>query len=280
MSTKANKTIKDVVKEAKRVIGKKDGEIQLLKRKLKTATGEKAVVFKMPDEVTVSNFPAELSVTVKNQPKTQDVHVLNLKDIKIEKTEVKFPEVQEVSVKNFPAFPEQEKASSWLPQIIAHAVKSLTAAWVKRLDMGIIVKLDDTERMKPMPVYMVDWKGRPMNPQPPQSTMIAMGGNRVVANPAPPTKIGSGRIKLTAANTLFQLVSAPTPCRYVTITSLAANDDMIYVGDKSTSSVSGSEQGAQITPTGSVTLQIDDVSKVYASAVSINNNVLTFTYQS
>lgn len=134
-------------------------------------------------------FPEQKEVVF---PKTQDVHVLNLKDLEIpkphkdvnvlnlkdiefpEQKEVTFPEVQKVHITNQE---KTEKTSEWLPSIIALSVSKLGDMWIKMWKSGITVRLDDDERLKPLPVIMVDTKGRPINPQPSQ-IMIPLGGGR------------------------------------------------------------------------------------------------------
>lgn len=143
--------IKDVVAKAKDIIKKRDEQIVKLKKEVSTLKGEKHVTFKMPDNVHIDNFPEVSKVRVEGPVEVKNIHV------KVE--DIKFPKVQDVRVVNA----EGEKMAGWLPQIIVQAVKSLSNLQVKLHREGLTVKLDDTERLKPLPVIVVDTRGRPVN---------------------------------------------------------------------------------------------------------------------
>lgn len=266
-----DKSIKSVLDKAKDIIQKRDDEIVLLKTKLRTATNEKQVIFKMPDNVEISNFPVIMKVHVENQKDVQKVSITNLKDLK---AEVKMPDVQKVQVVNDQA---SKESNGFAAKLILHSVKALSDLIVKvARTTTLTIKLDDEERLKPIPVIMVDMLGRPVRQQQAQQTIIPMGGGSGRGGTPPPTSIISGRKAITVGSAVpLKTVHALT--RKVIITSPASNGGMVYVGDSSVSAVSGSEQGLLLTPTGSASIDIDDVSKIYVTGDNVGD-VVTYTY--
>lgn len=212
---KSTKTIKDVVSEAKNIIAKKDNTIRLLKQAVRTAKGEKAVVFKMPDTMEVTNFPAIQKVEVMNKG-VQDVKVTNLKDIelKVETQTVQFPEIQKVELVNLPT-EGSDKSATWAPEIILATVKSFSNFFVKLWQMGITVRLDASERLKPLPVTVVDMFGNPIRERP--QTIIPMYS-------------GSGGTNITPVVEQLQTINSLVPSRYDYIS-------LGYTGDNVTSVV-------------------------------------------
>lgn len=284
---KRPKGIQDIVDKATRIAAIKDGEIALLKSDLRKARGEKTVTFKMPDTMEITNLPtvqkvhlentvSVQKVHVENQPETQSVHVLNLKDIKIEKTEVNFPAVQKVEVINLPT---EEKTSGWVPEIVKHAVRALAEAWAKRLDKGIEVFSSDEDKLRPQAVIIVDIRGRPVDLSRTGHTIIPMpgGGATSGSGPRPATTINSGRQTVATPGVAVKLISAVTPASKVIITAPAENGGAVYVGASNVSAVSGSQRGLLLNPTGSATLDIDSVDKVWIDA-EISGDDVTFTY--
>ena len=165
--------IKKLVDETKRIVKKKDEEIKLLKSELRTAKGEKTILFKMPDTMEVSNFPALIKVHVENPtpaPEIQKVNVLNLKDLKIpEQKEVQFPDVQKVEVINNEPV---EKASAWVPAFVSVVAEKIVGGFGRIIAKGIEVRLAAGERLKPQTVVIVDLDGNPIDMKP------RTGGNR------------------------------------------------------------------------------------------------------
>lgn len=259
-----SKAIEKIKDGAKEIIKKKNDEIVLLKTELKKANGEKVVSFKMPDTMEVRNFPIVQKVNIEN-----GVNVLNLKDIK-----VKFPDVQRVQLISSEKEIIQkinlqtEKAETWAPGIALSIVKGIANMWAR----GLIVKLDDEERLKPLPVIMVDTKGRPINPVVSPSTMVIPTHSTAQKDPSPPTLITTGRLPIPTAGVSVQLPNKA--CKKVIITSLATNQNYIGVGNSAVSAQSGFENGSLLTPTGSVTLDIDNANKVWVDAATSGDVIL------
>ncbi len=271
------KNIKTVVEAAKKIVATKNGEISLLKKEILKANSEKTVTFKMPDSVEVRNFPSLIKVQVENQKDLQKVHVLNLKDIKVTTQKVVFPSLQKVHVDNWPEAKSDEKASGWVPEMVKHAVTALATGIIKRLDMGLTVKLDDSERLKPQPVIIVDVRGRPVSNGVVPSFIPMPGGSGRSGGTPPPANINSNRKVVTTAGTRVKLVAAATLCRKVLITAPSSNGGSVYVGGSNVSAVASSEIGVLLNPTGSASIDIDDVSKIWIDA-TVNGEGVTFTY--
>ncbi len=269
-----NNTTKKLFDGVKGIIAEKNREIILLKKALVDAdTGEKSVVFKMPTTTTVSNFPdtfkvhivknaKPLEVEIRNHPKIQDVRIVNSEGR---------DDVKKVEVTN------AEKASAWVPEIVMLAVKGLTEMSVKLWKSGITVRLDDTERLKPIPVYIVGRDGKPANIGTGNNNthnsggmlpMIARGG----FNPTG-SSMTSGRIVIPASGAIA--ISGTQAAKKVILTSIADNGGAVAVGGSTVSTVSGSENGAFIYPTGSVTLEIDNANKVFVAG-SNPGDIITF----
>lgn len=264
-----DENINKIMEKSKEVIRKKDDTIILLKTILKTMGGDKLAQFKGADIPSdVVNLIDIQRVKVENHPKIQDVNVLNLKDIKLDGVKVEMPDVQKVRVIN------AEKASSWVPEIITHTVKSLISALDKKFESGVVVRLDDEERRKPLPVIAVDARGRPVSFN--MGNMIVPMPSNSRGNP-PPTKITSGRKVVATAGTRVRLADAVTVCTKIIITAPVGNGGTIYVGDSSVSAVAGSEQGLMLMPTGSATIDIDDISKIYIDA-TVSGEGITYSY--
>lgn len=260
-----------------------------------------------PEEITVRNFPGTQVVRVENHPEVQAVEVRAFPDIqkvqiegapdvqkvqienhpevqtvKVEnavdmKTEVNFPDVQKVHLVNPPE--AAEKASAWVPTVVTAAVAALSglavALFRKTLGHTFVVKLEDDERLKPLPVIVVDSRGRPVN-------FAALGGYSMPGSVSggatkPATTIGSGRTVVSSAGTATKLTSAVTVCRKVTVTALDTNGDRMFIGGSNVKAAAGFEVGVLLNPTGSVEIDIDDVSKVWVDAGTSGNGV-TYTY--
>jgi|ERR1035437_2124171 hypothetical protein len=266
--------VKTLIDSTKKALKKKDDEIKLLKKEIVKANGEKVVSFKIPDTVEVRNFPERFKVRVENPVMVQDVVVKNIKEIKIPdtKVEVKFPEFQKVEVK------DHDRLSEWLPKGLAIASASILKGIAQLLATPVHVRLVREDKINPIYVTPVDENGKiirgggesmkhmiPMMARPFNTTYIPTGG-------------GTGRFTVTA-NTPAKLVSKPTNCTEVIITSLPSNAGTIFVGVNAASAVGGSEQGAMLLPASSATIKINDVSKIFVDGTN-TSDVLTFTYVS
>ncbi len=226
----------------------------------------------MPTAMDVKNFPASQKVFIENHKDTQNVKIENHKEVqKVELTNGK--EVQKVQLIG------EEKTSSWAPVAIAHAVKGIVGAWVKLWEGGITVKLDDEERLKPLPVIVVDYRGKP----------VKMGGEVNIMGGFMPgsqstggaigtgNSFGSGRKTSSTPGTAVPLAPSVTPCRKVVVTAFAGNTDAVYIGGTNVSGVSGQEKGILLTGIGMTTIEINDLSKIWMDVVSSGDGV-SFSY--
>ena len=75
----------------------------------------------------------------------------------------------------------------------------------------------------------------------------------------PPDTITDGAKTVTTAGTAETLVAASTPAKIVILTALTGNAGIMWIGG----STVADGRGVPLTPRQSVTLQIDDLQKVY-----------------
>lgn len=220
--------------------------------------------------VEVENHIEIQRVKIENPTKVMDVRVLNLR-------EPKFPAIQNVKIINIRELNGGDKTSLWVPSVVKIAVESISELCIKLWKHGITVKLDDSERRKPIPVISVDIFGRPV--QSPSAMVIPMGmGGRAVSQGAP-TSITSGRKTVTTPGTAVQLVSLGSVCRKIIMTAPPANGGAVYVGGTNVSAVSGSQKGLLLLPTGSATIDIDDAGKIWIDS-EIASEGITYSYLS
>ena len=88
-----------------------------------------------------------------------------------------------------------------------------------------------------------------------------------------PSGISDGSKAVTTAGSEVTLVASSTACRSVTIQAKRANTGYIYVGGATVASTSGVE----LSPGDSISLNIDDLVKVYIDS-SVNGEGVQFTY--
>ena len=244
-----SKTVSDVVKTAKQIIQKKDEKILFLEGVAKHAMdGREPIVLQMPGAIKVEN----------------------LGDIKIT-PDIKFPELQKVTIVESP----ETKNNKWIPSLINHSVKAIIESVAKMWAKGIEVYVNDEDKLRPQAVIVVDQNGKPVTFGAGGQIVIPMSQGRGVT--PPPTVLGSGRKTVTTPGTAEKLISAITVCRKVILTAPVNNGGEIYVGDSSVSAVASSQKGLLLLPTGSATIDIDDVSKVWIDATVAGEGV-TFTY--
>ncbi len=263
--------IEEFIAVTKDLLKKKDVEIDSLKKAVEEKGKPQAlfsfpeVKMHVPDSVKVANLPDVQKVEITNQKETIFVSVKNT------------PDVQKVQVINHPK--NETKENKWIASVVITAVKSLMGGFSKLWSEGLTVKLDDEERLKPLPVIVVDHRGRPVN-------MQSQGGNIMIPMPGgsgrsggtpPPSAIVSGRKTVTTPGTPVKLLATATACKKVMATAPSSNGGTVYIGGITTSAVAGSEQGLMLLPTGSALIEIDDVSKLYIDATSAGEGV-TFAY--
>lgn len=91
------------------------------------------------------------------------------------------------------------------------------------------------------------------------------------------SSIGSGTKNVTTAGTEVQLTTTSTPCSWVVVTARPANTGKIVVGDSAIVATAGSERGIVLSAGSSVSLPVDDVSKVYIDS-TVNGEGVSFGY--
>lgn len=157
-------TIKEVVDRAEQIILKKDQEILFLKTGLKNALGGHDPIFlKMPDSLKIENFPTVQKVSIEKGEKPIEVKITN------------FPPTEKGHIQSATKEPT-EKASKWVPEVVKTVALSIVGGIAKRLDMGIVMRADPEDKLRPQAVIVVDAKGRPVNMQPPAPMVNLPGG--------------------------------------------------------------------------------------------------------
>ena len=257
--------IEKIKAAAKKALDKKNREISALQEDLvKAKHADRAVIFKMPDEMVVANFPKTQDVKIVNPvPEVQKVHIVN----PAEPTKV-----QDVRVLNLEKT-EVEKTSGWLPGLMLKASEKLAGVWVDLWARGLSVKISETE--KPLRVIVVDIDGNPTNPAPlkgsqrssPGFPMIMHGNVTEIAQNAV-----SGRIAITNPGTPIQLPNVGA--KVVIFTSLASNGGNICIGGKTVSAQSGFESGSIIYPTGSATLKVASANALWVDGSNAGDVVI------
>lgn len=270
----SKKTIQNIVDKAKQVILKKNEEIVFLKTGLKAAMGGKEpILLKMPNDIKIENLPDVQKVRIENYKEIQDVKILNIEDLK---AEVKMPEIQNVRVIDADA---KNLTSKWVPELITHSIKAIAKMISDVTSKGILIKTDPEDKLSPQAVIIVDTRGRPVD-------LAKLGGGAMLVPSMGPTGggvkkpatiIGSGRTVVSVAGTAVKIQNTSQVCREITITALDSNTDAIFVGGSDVLATAGSEKGLLLTPTGSVTIDIDDVSKIYVDARE-SGDAVTYTY--
>jgi hypothetical protein len=91
------------------------------------------------------------------------------------------------------------------------------------------------------------------------------------------SNIGTGRKVVTTAGTAVALVSTNTPCRRVDITAETDNTNPVVVGDANVVAAIATRKGTPLAAGATLTIYVDDLSKVYLDAVTSTEGV-TFTY--
>ena len=95
---------------------------------------------------------------------------------------------------------------------------------------------------------------------------------------APNGGLYSGRQVVTSAGTPVQLSATSERCESITIVAESDNTGLIAVGDASVVAAEGSQQGAVLTPLGSLTVKVGDLSKLYIDA-TVSGDGVSFSYE-
>lgn len=235
------------------------------------------IIAKLPpmgNEIQVTNFPEQpkhLKVTVDNQPAVQSVRIVNPGDMKD-------AEAWNVHVVNQPPPVKQEKASSWVPQIVTLTAVKIVESISKIISRGVPVTLSASERVIPMSVVIVDIDGKPLDIRaairPQGSTgfpMIMHGNVTTIAG-----NCVSGRVVVGTtftAGSPFQLPNVG--CKRIIFTSIPSNGGTFAIGGKTVSAQSGSESGAIVYPTGTAQIDVNQANVLWVDG-SNSGDVLTY----
>lgn len=276
------KALKDV---ALRKLKLKEQRITELETALEEKSSEGTVVIKTESKVRVLNFPE--SFKVENQP--TEIKVSNLpkvQDVRIVPDPKSAEKVQKVTIENVEELKAQhaetEKASGWVPAFVSKAMEKMADFTLKLWQSGIVVRLDAGERQQAQAVIVVDSTGRPINWNALRGNSGgSQGGGAMIfhsnTNPNLGNKILSGRAKVITPGAPVPLSVSSQAIISVIITAPSQNVGEIYVGGVNVSAATGSQKGDLLEPTGSITISINDLSKVYIDAQNANDAV-TFNY--
>jgi len=91
------------------------------------------------------------------------------------------------------------------------------------------------------------------------------------------TGIGNGRGTCASAGTANQVTTTTTPCKIIVFTAETDNTGVIVLGGSGIDETVASRSGTPLLAGDSMTMEIDDVSKVYIDA-AVTGDGVTFTY--
>lgn len=96
------------------------------------------------------------------------------------------------------------------------------------------------------------------------------------------SSIASGRKTVTTAGTVVPLVATPTPCTMVDISAIESNTDMVVIGGATalagtSMDGAGTRLGVPIAAGQTMTVYVNDLSKIYLDAV-VSGEGVSFTY--
>ncbi len=109
---------------------------------------------------------------------------------------------------------------------------------------------------------------------PPQTTTLPRDSNGVPLQGTYRT-ITSGVQTVASAGTPIQLLSAKTECKRVDVVAQSGNAGICYIGGSTT--LASTKTGIPLTPLGSYTFYVTDVSLVYVDSTS-SSDVVSFVY--
>lgn len=114
-----------------------------------------------------------------------------------------------------------------------------------------------------------------------QLRSIRSGGSSAIAMApldAPNGGLYAGRKVVASAGTAEALAATSTRCENIIITAESDNSGIIAVGDANVVAAEGSQQGVILTPLGSITVKVGDLSKIYIDA-TVTGDGVTFAYE-
>lgn len=87
------------------------------------------------------------------------------------------------------------------------------------------------------------------------------------------TTIGNGRAVIAVSGTAVPLNATTLECKSAVVTALAGNSQPIFVGASSVSATAGSQTGIPLYPDDAMTLEINDLNKVYINGTNVGDGV-------
>ena len=94
---------------------------------------------------------------------------------------------------------------------------------------------------------------------------------------APPSVVGNGRVVVATAGTAVPLVGVSTPATQVVVTAETDNTDTVVIGGSSVIAAIGTREGVPLLGGDSITIDIDDLNKIYVDSV-VSGEGVTFIY--
>lgn len=91
------------------------------------------------------------------------------------------------------------------------------------------------------------------------------------------TALTDGRKTSSTPGIAVALVASATPCKWVAMTALPTNTDLVWVGGATVLGTVGSEKGTPLEATESATIPIDDAAKVFLDPI-VSGEGVTFTF--
>lgn len=280
---RANKPITDILKQLKLTTQEQTSVIQQIEKKAIddfNAQYQTVIVKRVRDQVEVSNlsdlaFPAQVGINNLNDLATyfKDLSdkiealdlVVNLPapQVVVTPTPITIPEVHIPSVDFNPIVKALDSGLNRLrtnSETRPLAVRlSDGQAWIKELRIiaeqqkQTVQYMSDSGRLR-------DAAGNPINP----ATADGQGG---------PKSIGDGSQTVTTAGTRVQLIVASTPCRYVYVTGLPTNTDLIWLGGVTVAA----GRGVPLIASQFQRFEINDVSKLNMDSV-VNGEGCAFAF--
>lgn len=92
-----------------------------------------------------------------------------------------------------------------------------------------------------------------------------------------PENVSDGRRLVTTAGTRVQLSATSVPCKSVAITAMPANTGIMVVGGSTVVGTTASRQGVPLSPGDTISLDIDNLNKIYVDATQSGEGV-TYAY--
>ena len=183
-----------------------------------------------------------------------------IKDIKLEERPVDMKPVVELNS----IMSRMEKAQKQIDKEHKEYMKNLTDA-IKALPSQIKFEVPKTFKLEENQLRSIRSSG---------------GGGAIAMAPldAPNGGLYSGRKVVTVAGTAEALAAVVTRCENITITAESDNSGIIAVGDANVVAAEGTQQGVILTPLGSVTVKVGDLSKIFIDS-TVSGDGVTFAYE-